>query len=68
MKRNLWIVLSALLVGSMLLTACGAGQATEEPPVVVEESTAPTAEPVVEPTAEVVVEPIVIGTSPALDG
>jgi branched-chain amino acid transport system substrate-binding protein len=68
MKRNLWIVLSALLVGSMLLTACGAGQATEEPPVVVEESTAPTAEPVVEPTAEVVVEPIVIGTSLPLTG
>jgi branched-chain amino acid transport system substrate-binding protein len=68
MKRSLWIVLSALLVASMLLTACGAGEPTQAPTVVVDDSPTAITQPTTEPTAEPVVEPIVIGTSLPLTG
>ena len=52
MKRTIWIVLSAILAASMLLTSCGTAKPTAAPVVV-----APTTAPVVEPTAAPVVEP-----------
>lgn len=66
MKRSLWIVLSALLVASMLLTACGAGKPTEVPQV--PEATEVVVDDSPTPTEVAVVEPIVIGTSLPLTG
>ena len=45
MKRNMWIVLSLLLVVSMMLTACGQATPTEAPKV--EEPTTATEAPAV---------------------
>jgi branched-chain amino acid transport system substrate-binding protein len=67
MKRSLWIVLSAMLVASMLLTACGAGTPTAAPTaVVVDNSPTAITLPTVEPTVEV--KPIVIASSLPLTG
>ncbi len=60
MKRNIWIVLSALLVISMVLTSCTPAETTTEPPVMTD---APTA---VVPPADVL--PIKIGSSLPLTG
>lgn len=49
-KKNWYLLLIMLLVGSLVLVACG-GDATEEP------AAQPTAEPVVEPTEEPMEEP-----------
>jgi branched-chain amino acid transport system substrate-binding protein len=69
MKRNIWIVLSALLVVGMLLTSCAPAEPTEAPVVTEAPATeAPATEAPTEvaPTAEVL--PIKIGTSLPLTG
>jgi ABC-type branched-subunit amino acid transport system substrate-binding protein len=66
MKRSIWIVMSALLVASMLLTACGPGKPTTLPEVV--EPTEVVVDDSPTPTEVAVVEPIVIGTSLPLTG
>jgi len=65
MKRNIWIVLSALLVASMLLTSCAPAETTTEPPVVTEAPVVDSPTEVV-PPAEIL--PIKIGTSLPLTG
>ncbi len=65
MKRNIWVVLSAILVASMLLTSCAPAAPTTVAPVA-------TNPPAVQPTTEVVPTaealPIKIGTSLPLTG
>ncbi len=65
MKRNIWVVLSAILVASMLLTSCAPAAPTAEAPVA---TNPPAAQPTTEvvPTTEAL--PIKIGTSLPLTG
>jgi branched-chain amino acid transport system substrate-binding protein len=66
MKRNIWIMVSTLLVAVMLLSACAPAPAPTQAPVV-EEPAAATEAPATEaPAAEVT--PIKIGTSLPLTG
>jgi branched-chain amino acid transport system substrate-binding protein len=67
MKRNIWIVLSLLLVVSIMLTACGQVTPTQAPQVQAPAATDPAVAPTTAPAAANTT-PIKIGTSLPLTG